>query len=102
MLNTGITRRDFITRTAASLAVPFAASSVRAAAAAGSLYAYVGTYTPNGGGIYLFRIDRASGALLQMQVVDDTRNPSWLAVNPAQTMATAQGMDLCHESLTGG
>ena len=49
------------------------------------MYAYVGTYTPNGGGIYLFRVDRASGALLQIQVVDDTRNPSWLALNPAET-----------------
>jgi 6-phosphogluconolactonase len=82
-------RRDFISRTAASLAVPFAASAVRPAAtsgaASGIVYAYVGTYTPNGGGIYLFRVDRASGALLQMQVVDDTRNPSWLAVNPAET-----------------
>ena len=84
MLKSGITRRDFIARTAVSLAVPFAASSVRSASAAAA-YAYVGTYTPNGGGIYLFRVDRASGALMQMQVVDDTRNPSWLAVNPAQT-----------------
>jgi len=88
-VNFGITRRDFLSRTAASLAVPFAASSVRpaapSAAASGIVYAYVGTYTPNGGGIYLFRVDRASGALLQMQVVDDTRNPSWLAVNPAET-----------------
>jgi 6-phosphogluconolactonase (cycloisomerase 2 family) len=49
------------------------------------VHAYVGTYTPNGGGIYLFRVDRASGALLQIQVVDDTRNPSWLALNPAET-----------------
>jgi len=48
-------------------------------------FAYVGTYTPNGGGIYLFRIDRASGALTQIQVVDGIRNPSWLAVNPDQT-----------------
>jgi 6-phosphogluconolactonase (cycloisomerase 2 family) len=84
LLKFGITRRDFISRAAASLAVPFAASSVRPAAPS-IVYAYVGTYTPNGGGIYLFRVDRASGALMQMQVVDDTRNPSWLAVNPAQT-----------------
>ena len=84
MLKIGITRRDFISRTAASLAVPFAASSAWPAAPS-AVYAYVGTYTPNGGGIYLFRVDRASGALEQMQVVDDTRNPSWLAVNPAQT-----------------
>ena len=48
-------------------------------------YAYVGTYTPNGGGIYLFRIDPLNAALTQLQVVDDIRNPSWLAVNPAQT-----------------
>jgi 6-phosphogluconolactonase (cycloisomerase 2 family) len=45
----------------------------------------VGTYTPNGGGIYLFRVDRASGSLTQLQVVDDIRNPSWLALNAAQT-----------------
>jgi 6-phosphogluconolactonase len=45
----------------------------------------VGTYTPNGGGIYLFRLDRTTGALTQLQVVDDIRNPSWLVVNPAQT-----------------
>ena len=55
------------------------------AGAPGFFYAYVGTYTPNGGGIYLFRIERATAALMQMQVVDDIRNPSWLAVNPAQT-----------------
>jgi 6-phosphogluconolactonase len=55
------------------------------AGAAAPGYAYVGTYTPNGGGIYLFRVDGASGSLAQMQVFDDIRNPSWLAVNPAQT-----------------
>jgi 6-phosphogluconolactonase len=91
----GITRREFIRRTAAALTVPYAASSVAAAVATtspvspgtsqGYSYAYVGTYTPNGGGIYLFRMDRSSGALTQLQIVDDIRNPSWLAVNPAQT-----------------
>jgi len=80
---TAITRRDFIGRTAAALTVQYAASPALAAAA-GFAYAYVGTYTPNGGGIYLFRIDRSSGALMQLQVVGDIRNPSWLAVNPAQ------------------
>jgi len=48
-------------------------------------YAYVGTYTPNGGGIYLFRIDPVTAALTQLQVIDDIRNPTWLVVNPAQT-----------------
>ncbi len=55
------------------------------ASAAASNYAYVGTYTPNGGGIYLFRIDPNTAALTQLQVIDDIRNPTWLAVNPAQT-----------------
>ncbi len=84
MPKAGTTRRDFIRRTAAALTVPYAASSAFATDAAGVAYAYVGTYTPNGGGIYLFRIDRSSGALTQLQVADDIRNPSWLAVNPAQ------------------
>ena len=47
-------------------------------------YAYVGTYTPNGGGIYLFRIDPVTAALTQLQVIDDIRNPTWLAINPAK------------------
>ncbi len=83
----GITRRDFIARVAAAIAVPSTAQPVLSAAAgpAGFFYAYVGTYTPNGGGIYLFRIERASAALMQLQVVDDIRNPSWLAVNAAHT-----------------
>ena len=48
-------------------------------------YAYVGTYTPNGGGIYLFRLDPVTAALTQLQVMDDIRNPTWLALNAAQT-----------------
>jgi len=57
------------------------------AQAAGSApfnHAYVGTYTPNGGGIYLFRIDPVTAALTQLQVVDDIRNPTWLVLNPAK------------------
>ena len=48
-------------------------------------YAYVGTYTPNGGVIYLFRLDPVTAALTQLQIVDDIRNPTWLAINPART-----------------
>ena len=62
-----------------------AAASAVPGAATANTYAYVGTYTPNGGGIYLFRVDPVTAALTQLQVVDDIRNPSWLAVNPAQT-----------------
>jgi 6-phosphogluconolactonase len=84
-----ITRRDFL-KAASLLAVPMAFPCTASAAAtpapaAGSGYAYVGTYTPNGGGIYLFRVDSASGAMTQIHVFDDIRNPTWLAINPAQT-----------------
>jgi 6-phosphogluconolactonase len=85
-IDSRLTRRAFLGRTAAALAYPVAREAAALAAGpSGFFYAYVGTYTPNGGGIYLFRVDRATAALLQMQVVDDIRNPSWLALNPAQT-----------------
>ena len=85
-IDSRLTRRAFLGRTAAALAYPIARDAAALAAGpSGFFYAYVGTYTPNGGGIYLFRVDRATAALLQMQVVDDIRNPSWLALNPAQT-----------------
>jgi 6-phosphogluconolactonase len=85
-IDSRLTRRAFLGRTAAALAYPIARDAAALAAGpSGFFYAYVGTYTPNGGGIYLFRVDRATAALLQVQVVDDIKNPSWLALNPAQT-----------------
>ena len=89
MLDSRINRRDFL-KAASLLAAPAACPYVADAAVIGAVgaaaaYAYVGTYTPNGGGIYLFRMDAASGALTQLRVFDDIRNPTWLAVNQAQT-----------------
>jgi 6-phosphogluconolactonase len=88
-LKSRITRRGLL-RATSLLAVPTMLSrSLRSApnVAPGPApfnYAYVGTYTPNGGGIYLFRIDPVTAALTQMQVIDDIRNPTWLVVNPAK------------------
>jgi 6-phosphogluconolactonase len=88
-LKSRITRRGVL-RASSLLAVPvMLPRPLRAAlnAAPGPApfnYAYVGTYTPNGGGIYLFRVDPVSAALTQLQVIDDIRNPTWLAINPAQ------------------
>jgi 6-phosphogluconolactonase len=86
LLDPRITRRDFL-RAASLLATPvaYAYAADTPVGAPAYAYAYVGTYTPNGGGIYLFRMDKASGALTQLQVSDDIRNPSWLAINPAHT-----------------
>ncbi len=87
---TPYTRREFLGFGAAALVARAGraqptAPSVAPASPAPFVYAYVGTYTPNGGGIYGFRIDPASGALAQIQVVGDIRNPSWLALNPERT-----------------
>jgi 6-phosphogluconolactonase len=81
-----ITRRDVLRSTSLLVAsARFPPLHAASGVAASSNYAYVGSYTPNGGGIYLFRIDSSSGALTQLQVIDDIRNPTWLALNPAQT-----------------
>jgi 6-phosphogluconolactonase len=87
---TKFTRRDLLRATPlllAPAAFPRLLRADPAAAAAPPTYhfAYVGTYTPNGGGIYLFRLDPVAGALTQLQVIDDIRNPTWLVINPAQT-----------------
>jgi 6-phosphogluconolactonase (cycloisomerase 2 family) len=83
-----ITRRDLLRATSlliAPAALPRLLHAAPGAPQPTYNYAYVGTYTPNGGGIYLFRIDPLTAALTQLQVIDDIRNPTWLALNPAQT-----------------
>ena len=98
-----ITRRDFLKCTAAALATPGAAAADGAGVtAAGAVFAYVGSYTPNGGGIYLFRMDLAAGAFTQLQVVDGIRNPTWLAINPARSRLYAVSEIDNHESARGG
>jgi 6-phosphogluconolactonase len=78
------------------------AASAAAGAPSAYNYAFVGTYTPNGGGIYLFRMDPVSAALTQLQVVDDIRNPSWLALNPAQTRLYAVSEIDNYQNTRGG
>lgn len=50
----------------------------------GTILAYVGTYTPNGQGIYLFHVNLATGALTQIKVFPSTVNPSWIALDPSK------------------
>jgi 6-phosphogluconolactonase len=58
------------------------------------MFAYVGTYSSpegpedsrgHGEGIYLFEVDRSTGALSQRKVFRDNSNPSWLALDPSKT-----------------
>ena len=45
----------------------------------GTVLAYIGTYTPNGGGIYLYQVNLANGALTKIKLFPSTVNPSWIA-----------------------
>jgi 6-phosphogluconolactonase len=57
---------------------------------AGSVRAYVGTYTSavdgggHGEGIYLFDVDAQSGALSNRRLAAKTPNPSWIAIHPSK------------------
>lgn len=60
------------------------------ALAGDTLLAYAGTYTGapgnmgNGEGIYLFEMQRATGALLRRRLVAKTPSPSWIAIHPSR------------------
>jgi 6-phosphogluconolactonase (cycloisomerase 2 family) len=76
-----ISRRTLL-KSAAALAVAPITSFMAQAAPHGSVLAYVGAYTPNGQGIYLFSLDLATGALTQIKVAAPIPSPSWLAIHP--------------------
>src|SRR5689334_16021696 len=46
------------------------------------IFAYVGTYTPNGQGIHLFSLNPATGVLTLIKVAAAIPSPSWLAIHP--------------------
>ncbi|MGC1300901.1 MAG: lactonase family protein [Caulobacteraceae bacterium] len=54
---------------------------VFAAGAGEALYAYVGAYTPNGGGIHVFRMDSKTGRLQPLNVTSGIANPTWLIID---------------------
>jgi len=90
-----ISRRDLLTGALAGAAA-FAASGPAAGSSRGGkskTLAYVGCYTPNGLGIYLFNVE-ADGDLKPIKVFTtpnpsptsvSATNPSWLAFNPGKT-----------------
>src|SRR5258706_12535447 len=51
---------------------------------------YVGTYTgPKSKGIYVMRMDPATGALSEPQVAAEVASPSFLAIHPGQKLLYA-------------
>ncbi len=79
----GLVSRRGLLRGAAALA---AAGSAVAPAQNGAALAYIGCYTPNGQGIYLFSMNPFSGVLSQVTVFTGpgTSNPSWLALHSSK------------------
>jgi 6-phosphogluconolactonase len=68
------------------------ASAAADAAAGGSVMVYFGTYTRGDSkGIYLARLDLASGKLSQPELACETANPSFLALHPTRPLLYAVG-----------
>ncbi|WP_081992082.1 lactonase family protein [Collimonas arenae] len=49
--------------------------------ASATQFAYIGTYNPNGEGVYLFKVDGQSGALSRVNVASTQANPAQLTVD---------------------
>jgi 6-phosphogluconolactonase len=90
-----VSRRDVLAGALAGAAALATSGSVAATTRRGKAtsLAYVGCYTPNGLGIYLFRVE-ADGDLTPIKVFTtpspsptsvSATNPSWLSFNPDQT-----------------
>src|SRR6266496_4317054 len=93
----GLTRREFLPLLGATAALASIAPGALAISSSDAVarFVYVGTYTapgvPPGGthpstavGIYVFRMDPSDGNLTQTQIVPAS-NPSYVAIDPAQT-----------------
>ena len=75
------TRRQFLQHS-----VAFAAVSGLLEPAFGQeprVLAYVGTYTGNGEGIYLFQMSPRSGELSMVKLAAKASNPSWISLSPS-------------------
>ena len=73
------------------------------AAPAGDMFVYFGTYTgEKSRGVYMSRLDLASGALTPPELAAETQNPSFLAVHPQRTFLYAVNEVGTFEGKPGG
>ena len=93
----GVSRRGLLATGAVLLGSQSAPMPAYQGGIAGTRLAYVGCYTPNGLGIYLFRVE-TNGDLTQLQVFTtpnpspysvSATSPSWLALDPAKNFLYA-------------
>jgi 6-phosphogluconolactonase len=93
VMRQGVSRRHFL-KGAATVALAHSALGRAQKAERGlgrsKVLAYVGTYSgavgagSNGEGIYLFEMDKSSGALTHRKLVATTPDPSWIAIHPSK------------------
>src|SRR6202012_3151253 len=76
------TRRQFL-KTSAALAA-FHGLLRPARGQEQKIFAYVGTYTGNGEGIYLFQMNPQNGELTLVKLAAKASNPSWLSLSPSK------------------
>src|SRR5689334_4097368 len=76
----------------ASLVLPTAARAAEQASA-GQVMVYVGTYTgpSKGKGVYLLRMDPATGKLSEPEVAGEVANPSFITISPDHKFLYAAG-----------
>ena len=84
----GFSRRSLLmgatAMTATGLIPKALAAAPGPAGAHRGVLAYAGCYTPNGGGIYLFKVDLGTGALTQENLFTGIANPSWITIGPGR------------------
>ncbi|MDX1946476.1 MAG: lactonase family protein [Pirellulaceae bacterium] len=80
-----ISRRAYLAGLAAAGAVSLLPGSSPAADAPKELLAYFGTYTNSGKsqGIYCYKLDLATGKLMEVAATSGVKNPSFLAIAPS-------------------
>jgi 6-phosphogluconolactonase len=85
-------RSLFSTLTLLLALMVFASPGARAVASDGTLLGYFGTYTrAKSKGIYVARFDPATGKLTTPELAAETRNPSFLAIEPGKRFLYSVG-----------
>src|SRR5262245_16305484 len=84
------TLSTFVAASVALLSVTAFGQAGRSSSTSGDLLVYFGTYTgEKSKGVYVSRLDLASGALSRPELVAETASPSFLAVHPSQNFLYA-------------
>jgi 6-phosphogluconolactonase len=89
-LHSGRTTSGFLVAAIAVLTVAAFDQACRSSPAGGDMLVYFGTYTgEKSKGVYVSRLDLASGALTAPELAAETTSPGFLAVHPRQTFLYA-------------